>query len=227
MWMYQTYLSQNLIYTRIKATNSNLFFKGVANTFANSYANIVFKNRMANTIISAANWLCDRCTAIDSFNVHIVQKFSNETNSIESTVSFGAGNSESKIKLKPIIKYQFCEQGLEDKMNIVEEEIRSSIYECAMTSESTVDMFNSRVSHCFPVRNEKKKTVFVIEIVSKDLPDIMKKFVAEMEYLETIVYVLDMCQRELLEELFHGNSFDQYGLDLFFNNFQNRKVYFS
>ena len=34
--------------------------KGVANTFAKSYANIIFKNRLIKTCISAVEWLSHR-----------------------------------------------------------------------------------------------------------------------------------------------------------------------
>ena len=74
-----------------------------------------------------------------------------------------------------------------------------------------VNFSNSRTSLCFPIRNEKNKAVFVIEVLTKDQPDTLKKFTAELEQLETIIYVLDMCQRELLEEMLSGNSNNQFG----------------
>jgi hypothetical protein len=36
------------------------YLKGVANTFAKSYANIIFKNRLIKTCISAIEWLNQR-----------------------------------------------------------------------------------------------------------------------------------------------------------------------
>ena len=42
----------------------------------------------------------------------------------------------------------------------------SCAYECALSSESTVETFNSRVSYCFPLRNEEHKTVFVVELTT-------------------------------------------------------------
>ncbi len=40
------------------------FKKGVANTFANAYANVIFKNRLLKCCISAINWLNKRCTGV-------------------------------------------------------------------------------------------------------------------------------------------------------------------
>jgi hypothetical protein len=45
----------------------------------------------------------------------------------------------------------------------------SCAYQCALTSEATVETFNSRVSYCFPLRNEEHKTVFVVELTTNGM----------------------------------------------------------
>jgi len=74
-----------------------------------------------------------------------------------------------------------------------------------------VDVFNSRTFYSFPVRNEKQNAVFVVELISKEQPETFKRFTAELEIFETVIYVLDMCQKELLEEMLKGSSDKQYG----------------
>ncbi len=88
---------------------------------------------------------------------------------------------------------------------------RQHLYDCAMIGESTVEAFNSRTYYTFPVRNEKQKAVFVVELVSREQPEATKRSVTELDLLETVIYVLDMCQKELLEEMLKGNSDKQFG----------------
>lgn len=176
------------------------YYQGVANTFAKSYANIVFKNRMALTLLAACEWINKRSSTIELFNVYVVQMF--------------AGDNDSQLSLKPIMKYLLCENGIMDKMDIINEQIGSSLYECAITSESTVDMFNSKLTYCFPIRNEKGRAVFVVQLVSKDLlPEVAKNLAAELELIETLIYVLDNCQRELMEEMLSGSSNNQFDFE--------------
>ncbi len=56
------------------------------------------------------------------------------------------------------------------------------------------------------------------------MPDLEKKFESELEQIETILYVLDQCQRELLDEYFLGITNNQFGLFKFINNFQHRLI---
>lgn len=79
-----------------------------------------------------------------------------------------------KINLKQILKCIINSDKLEDILqpdDTLESNHKSGscVYECAVTSESTVEMFNSRTTYCFPLRNEEHKTVFVIEMTTKGI----------------------------------------------------------
>ena len=67
-----------------------------------------------------------------------------------------------------------------------------------------MDTFNSKTCFSFPLRNEQNKTIFVVEFITKDLPDINKILSVELEQIETVIYVLDKCQNEILDEYFAG-----------------------
>ena len=41
-----------------------IYFKGVASTFANAYANIIFKNRFIKSCTTAIEWLSNRCIGV-------------------------------------------------------------------------------------------------------------------------------------------------------------------
>jgi hypothetical protein len=97
--------------------------------------------------------------------------------------------------------------------------LSSHLYECAMTSESTTEVFNSKVCFCFPLRDETNKTIFVIEIVHKEAASNIKKFETELDQLETVIYVLNLCQRELLDDYFAGVRNSTYGNLIFFIGF--------
>ena len=88
----------------------------------------------------------------------------------------------------------------------------SKAYECALTSEATVEFFNGKFSHYIPLRNEEHKSIFVIEIVLKDYIDNIEKFPIDLNQIETVFYVLHKCQEELLEEHFLGPVKKSYGI---------------
>lgn len=78
-----------------------------------------------------------------------------------------------------------------------------------MTSECTTDKFNCKTSQCFPIRNEKNKTAFVVELISDSTTTNAIK--EELSLVETVIYVLDLCKSELLAEYFLGITSNQYG----------------
>jgi len=105
------------------------FYQGVANTFAKAYTGIVFKNRMAKTLLTACDWLSQRVSSIEMFNVYVVQMFNSETSvaGMEAGVnSLGAdslGGDTGKLNLRPVMKYLFRENGIEDIMDVVSDNI--------------------------------------------------------------------------------------------------------
>lgn len=46
---------------------------------------------------------------------------------------------------------------------------RSHVYECAISSESTVGYFGSDISYCYSLRNEDHQAIFVLEIICKGM----------------------------------------------------------
>lgn len=81
-----------------------------------------------------------------------------------------------------------------------------------MSSETSVETFNGKVSHYVPLRNEENKTVFIVEIASKEKIDNPSKHESFMDQLEKILYILTKCQEELLEEHFLGIVNKTYGI---------------
>jgi hypothetical protein len=90
---------------------------------------------------------------------------------------------------------------------------RSKAYECARTSETTVDIFNQQICYYVPLRNEKHKTIFVMEIKSKEYNESSQKYDSELDQIETILYVLHKCQEELLNEHFASITENKYSFE--------------
>ena len=87
----------------------------------------------------------------------------------------------------------------------------SKSYECALSSETTVEIFNGKVLHYVPLRNEEHKAVFILEIISKEKMESTQKFEAYIDQIEKVLYILAKCQEELLEEHFLGIINKTYG----------------
>jgi hypothetical protein len=101
------------------------FYQGVANAFARAYATVVFKNRMAKTLLTACSWLGERVSWIEVFNVYAVQVFTSEVGveALEggSMSSFGGdyvGGEAGKLGLRLVMKYLWREQGIKDVMGV-------------------------------------------------------------------------------------------------------------
>ena len=80
-----------------------------------------------------------------------------------------------------------------------------------MNSETTVEIFNGKISYYVPLRNEENKTVFIVEIASKEKIENTYKYESFMDQVEKILYILTKCQEELLEEHFLGIANKTYG----------------
>ena len=132
---------------------------------------------------------------------------------------------QTKINLKQILKCIINNNKLEDILepdNSLESNLKngSCVYECAVTSESTVEIFNSRTTFCFPLRNEEHKTVFVIEMTTVENVENLQNCDPDYEQLETAIYVLTKCQEDLLEENMLGAEKNKYDLE---NQFEQEK----
>ncbi|RNA10512.1 EF-hand calcium-binding domain-containing 5 [Brachionus plicatilis] len=94
------------------------FYQGLANSFAISYAHIIFKNRLIKTCFSSIEWLKSRCNGIDEINVYFVQIVENESNlsgSEENTTN--QTDEKFSLNLKPIIKFNRRDDKLVNVLN--------------------------------------------------------------------------------------------------------------
>jgi hypothetical protein len=126
----------------------------------------------------------------------------------------------TKINLKSILKYIINKDDqLELLTNQTDDSLESSVktgscaYECAVTSESTNEYFNSRISYSFPLRNEQHKTVFVVECVTTENFQNNQTQDSDLEQIQVCVYALHKCQEELLAENFLGIDKNKYELE--------------
>ena len=152
-----------------------------------------------------------------------------------------ADAKEDQLKLKSVGKYTFREAKLIDNLAAVgaeaEKQIRAYLYECALTSECATDNFNGKASVCFPIRDERGRAVFVVELVSDAASG--RAAQSELGFVETVIYVLGLCQSELLAEYSLGVVNKQYGelptaelfgkffflLDLFLDLFESKWLF--
>ena len=124
-----------------------------------------------------------------------------------------ADPKEDQLKLKPVGKYTLSEANLFDNLAAfgaeADRQIRPYLYECALTSECATDNFNGKASVCFPVRDERGRAAFVVELVSDAARG--RAAQSELGLVETVIYVLGLCQSELLAEYSLGMVNKQYG----------------
>ena len=85
-----------------------------------------------------------------------------------------------------------------------------------MIGETTVETFNGKIFHYVPLRNEENKTIFILEIASKEKIENSSKHESYNDQVEKIIYILAKCQEELLEEHFLGIANKVYGRIFFF-----------